>query len=37
MVKDPEASFQHLFGAVFARAYQEQLVRLRAEAKAGKA
>lgn len=30
MVKDPESSFRELFGAEFARAYEEQLERLRA-------
>jgi predicted component of type VI protein secretion system len=31
MVKDPEASFRSLFGEEFARAYEEQLERLKAE------
>jgi type VI secretion system FHA domain protein len=35
MVKDPEASFRELFGEEFARAYDEQLKRLKAEGRAG--
>jgi type VI secretion system FHA domain protein len=36
MVKDAEASFRHLFGDEFAKAYEEQLERLRAMAKRGR-
>jgi type VI secretion system FHA domain protein len=32
MVRDPEANFRELFGEAFARAYEAQLKRLRAEA-----
>jgi len=35
MVKDPEASFRNLFGEEFARAYEEQLERLKAEGTPG--
>jgi type VI secretion system FHA domain protein len=35
MVKDPEASFRNLFGEEFARAYEEQLERLKAEGAPG--
>jgi predicted component of type VI protein secretion system len=31
MAKDPEASFRRLFGEEFAKAYEEQLRRLKAE------
>jgi type VI secretion system FHA domain protein len=34
MAKDPDASFRQLFGEVFARAYEEQLNRLKAESRA---
>ena len=33
MSKDPEASFRKLFGEEFARAYAEQLQRLKAESR----
>jgi type VI secretion system protein ImpI len=33
MVRDPEASFAELFGDEFARAYEEQLERLRARSR----
>jgi predicted component of type VI protein secretion system len=32
MVKDPEASFRELFGEQFAKAYEDQLKRLKDEA-----
>jgi type VI secretion system FHA domain protein len=35
MVKDPETSFRNLFGEEFARAYEEQLERLKAEGEPG--
>ena len=34
LVKDPEATFRRLFGEEFARAYEEQLKRLKAERRA---
>jgi type VI secretion system FHA domain protein len=34
MAKDADASFRQLFGEVFARAYEEQLTRLKAESRA---
>ena len=34
MVKDPEATFRRLFGEEFAKAYEEQLKRLKAERRA---
>lgn len=34
MAKDPDASFKQLFGEEFARAYEEQLNRLKAESRA---
>jgi type VI secretion system protein ImpI len=34
MAKDPDASFKKLFGEEFARAYEEQLTRLKAESRA---
>lgn len=36
MVKDPEACFRKLFGEEFAKAYEEQLKRLKAEGISGK-
>ena len=35
MAKDPEETFKKLFGEEFARAYEEQLARLKAEGQAG--
>lgn len=37
MVKDPETTFRELFGEEFAKAYEEQLRRLRAQGRADKA
>ncbi len=37
MVKDPEACFRKLFGEEFAKAYEEQLKRLKAEGSPGRA
>lgn len=37
MTKDPDATFKRLFGEVFARAYEEQLNRLKAESRAREA
>jgi type VI secretion system protein ImpI len=34
MVKDPESTFRRLFGEEFAKAYEEQLKRLKAERRA---
>jgi type VI secretion system protein ImpI len=34
MARDPEETFKKLFGEEFARAYEEQLTRLKAEEKA---
>ena len=34
MIKDPEATFRRLFGEEFAKAYEEQLKRLKAERRA---
>jgi hypothetical protein len=36
MVKDPEATFRKLFGEEFAKAYEEQLKRLKAEGTPGR-
>ena len=36
MVKDPESSFRELFGDEFAKAYEEQLRRLKAQGRAVK-
>jgi type VI secretion system FHA domain protein len=36
IVRDPEASFRELFGDEFARAYEEQLERLKAQSRPGK-
>jgi predicted component of type VI protein secretion system len=36
MVKDPDASFRELFGDEFARAYEEQLDRLKNQGRDGK-
>jgi type VI secretion system FHA domain protein len=36
MVKDPETSFRELFGEEFAKAYEEQLRRLKAQGRADK-
>ena len=33
MVKDPEASFRELFGEEFAKAYEDQLRRLKTKSK----
>jgi type VI secretion system FHA domain protein len=35
MVKDADSSFRHLFGDAFAKAYEEQLSRLKASQRAG--
>jgi type VI secretion system FHA domain protein len=37
MVKDPEAAFRELFGDEFRAAYREQLARLKAQSRSGKA
>ena len=36
MVSDADASFRELFGDEFARAYEEQLERLKAQGRSGK-
>lgn len=36
LASDPEAAFRKLFGEVFAKAYEEQLSRLKAERRAGR-
>jgi predicted component of type VI protein secretion system len=35
MVRDPEATFSELFGDEFARAYEEQLERLKTRPRGG--
>jgi predicted component of type VI protein secretion system len=36
MVRDADTSFRELFGDEFARAYEEQLKRLKAQGRSGK-